>query len=67
MNVFFQIRLTKLINRLIRILASVDLIMKMFILIYDSGHYVVRKKKKIKNKKNMKKYSIIAAHSKYDI
>jgi len=24
-------------------------------------------KKKIKNKKNIKKYSIIAAHSKYDI
>jgi len=39
---------------------------KMFILIYDSGRYVVRTKKKIKNKKNMKKYSIIAAHSKYD-
>jgi len=38
--------------------------MKMFILIYDSGRYVVRMKKKIRNKKNMKKYSIIATHSK---
>jgi len=54
-------------NRLIRILASVDLMIKMFILIYDSNRYVVRTKKKTKNKKNMKKYSIIAAHSKYDV
>jgi len=28
---------------------------------------VVRTKKKIKNKRNMKKYPIIAAHSKYDV
>jgi len=67
MNVFFQIQLTLLMNRLIRILASVDLMMKMFILIYDSGRYVVRAKKKIKHKKNLKKYSIIAAHNKYEV
>jgi len=67
MNVFFQIQLTQLMNRLIGIFAFIDLIIKMFILIYDDGRYVVRTKKKIKNKKNMKKNPIIAAHSKYDI